>query len=85
MNWEKYKVFDITSLKIDQDIKSLFHKYAINCTENPKLFFFTVEENPTGEDMGLGYLTDQEIKKINDWLIDDGIEIGEVVIIDNYW
>jgi hypothetical protein len=80
--YTNFKVFDITS---EDSVKDLFYKYGINCTENPKLYFFTIEKNPKGDDEGLGYLTDSEIKKITNWLIDNGAEINEVVIIDNYW
>lgn len=83
--YDTYKVFDITIVCKDNIVRELFHTYAIECTENPRLFFFGVEESPTGEDQGLGHLTDEGIKKITDWLIDNGAEIGEVVIIDNYW
>jgi hypothetical protein len=80
--YKNFKVFDITS---KDDVKDLFHKYGINCTESPKLYFFKIEKNPKGDDEGLGYLTDLEINKITNWLIDNGAKINEVVIIDNYW
>jgi hypothetical protein len=34
-----------------------------SCTESPKLYYFHIKESPTDEDVGLGYLTTNEIKK----------------------
>lgn len=85
MNYELYKVFDIILYCKDSTISELFHEYGIECTESPKLYYFHIKESPTGEDDGLGHLTTDEMVAMTSWLISEGAEIGETVIIDNHW
>jgi len=89
MKYDTYKVFSSCILwrenKQEEELLKIICKYSLECTSNHILFYFEIVENPTGHEEGLGYLTDYEIKKMTDWLIDNGGKIGDTVIIDNDW
>lgn len=87
MSYDTYKIFTVWILNRDKEdekvLLDIFHKYGLKCTQHPSLFYFEIVKNPTGSINGLGFLTDDEMIKITDWLIKEGGNIGETVLIEN--
>ena len=52
---------------------------------NDSYYPFKIVENPKGEEEGAGYLSDNEIKILTDWLIEQGAVMGETILVYNWW
>lgn len=56
-----------------------------DCHEGSPYYEWEVVENPTGEEEGLGYLTDWEAILLTDYCKAQGAEVGQTVLIHTNW
>lgn len=62
------------------------HKLVIGLgLGNDSYYAWEVVENPTGEEEGYGYLTNEEVALLNDFVIWQGGAMGEIVLIGHNW
>lgn len=62
---------------------------TLNCelhgNGNDSYFSFEVVANPDKDEQGGHYVTTEELCLLTDWLIEQGAEIGEDVLIKCWW
>lgn len=52
---------------------------------NDSYFPFEIVAKPDEKEHGYGYVTTKELQLLTDWLIEQGAEIGETVLINLWW
>ncbi len=57
----------------------------VHSTGNGGWYEFEVLEEPTGEEQGFGLLSDEQVKKLTQWLLRQGARIGEEILIHHWW
>ena len=57
----------------------------LHCNGNDSYFSFEVVANPDTDEQGGHYVTTKELCLLTDWLIEQGAEVGEDVLINCYW
>lgn len=70
-----------------QDLFDASHKFNTEAMNhgNDSYYQWEVVENPTGEEEGFGYLTDEEAGMINDFCLVNGAAVGDFVLIYHSW
>ena len=73
--------------KMPQDVYNVSHTLNNELWNNgnDSYYPFDIVERPTGEEEGIGWITDAEAKLLTDWLRAQGAEVGETVLIKHWW
>lgn len=52
---------------------------------NDSYFPFEVVKNPDADEQGGHYVTTKELQLLTNWLIEQGAEVGETVLVNLWW
>ena len=88
MSFKTMKVFDSNRpVRMPQDVfnASSILSGDLHGNGNDSYYPFKIVENPTGKGEGASYLSDDEIKILTDWLIEQGAVVGETILVYNWW
>jgi len=81
------KVIDMIHPRAPDEIYAVSHTISIECYNNgnDSYYPFSIVDNPSGEEEGAGYVSDAEIVLLTNWLIKQGAEVGETVLVKHWW
>lgn len=77
------KVFD--PYDMPRELNEALQEFGSDCYGLPNDCYFRWSVRDDDDDDGGGYISKENVQKINEWLIANGAEKGESVLIERSW